>query len=146
MISLLDQNSQTKNGGMGNKEQHGHFPHAYSQESCLYLKREYCNLYCTVTGDWLTFTSPVERRKRETEGGAQSLTGQPGRMNVYEVEGEQSQQDGSVSWGCRLILTAGYLHTNQTRDWCSEALSGSTDIKLPGQCCAISLNVSNTNN
>lgn len=133
----LDQNSQTKSGGMGNKEQHGHFLHAYSQESSLYLKRKHCNLYSTVTGDWLTFTSPVERRKRETEVGVQGLTGRPGRMNVCEVEEEQSQQDGSVSWGCRLILMAGYLCTNQTREWCSEALPGSTAIKLAAQCCAI---------
>lgn len=42
------------------------------------------------------------------------MTGWPGRMDEYEEEEEQTQQEGSLSWGYRLILPAGCLQTNQT--------------------------------
>lgn len=89
--------------------------------------RKYCNLYSSATGDWLTFTSPVERRKGG--GGMQGLTGRPGRMDVGEDGEEQTQQDGRLSWGCRLILQAG-CRADHTGGLSSEVQSGSTDIKL----------------
>lgn len=56
-----------------------------------------------------------------TEGGKgwemQGLTGRPGRMDVYEEGEEQTQQDGRLSWGCRLILQAGCLRAVQTGGW-----------------------------
>lgn len=55
----------------------------HTQEKSLHLKRKRCNLYCSVTGDWLTFTSPVEQRKRggKQEGGMS--------VEVKEREGDR---------------------------------------------------------
>lgn len=73
------------------KEEDGDQPchslHGYSQERILHLKRKHCNLYSSATGDWLTFTSPVERRKR---GGG-----------VCAGFDRQSRHDGCVRGGRR---------------------------------------------
>lgn len=52
--------------------------HGFSQESGLHLKRKHCNLYSSATGDWLTFTSPVEQRKREWREGGENNGGRQG--------------------------------------------------------------------
>lgn len=69
---------------------------------------------------------------RETKGWReiQGLTGRPGRMDVCEEGEEQTQQDGRLSWGCRLILQAGCLRADHTGGWSSEAQAGSADIEL----------------
>lgn len=129
------ENNQTNGAGKEeDEEQPCHSLHGvFTRESSLHLKRKHCNLYSSAAGDWLTFTSPVERRKRggrggdvvmeggKDGGGAQGLTGRPGRMDVCEEGEEQTQQDGRLSWGCRLILQAGCRRVDQTGGWSSEA-------------------------
>lgn len=65
------------------------------------MKRKHSNLYSSATGDWLTFTSPVERRKRvgETEGGGGGETrGREGEREGEEQAGfdRPTRQDGCV--------------------------------------------------
>lgn len=142
-----DQNIRRKCVGRGRWGQHGHSLYGNSQKSIPYLNRKHCNLYSSATGDWLTFTSPVERRKIEKGGErGRGLDVRPARMDVCEEGEERTLQDESLSRGCGLILPAGCLRTNQSGGWPSEPLSGSTDMKLSAQCCPISLNLSNIYN
>jgi len=124
--------------------------HRFSQERSLHLKRKHRNLYSSAAGDWLTFTSPVERRRREWRREARG----GGRRRVWQAQ----QEDGCV-WGGGRADAAGWkaLQGLQTDagwpsasrpDWKLElrGRSGSTDMKLAARRWPIWLNLSNISN
>lgn len=115
----------------------------YSQESSFHLKKKYGNLYSSVTGDWLTFTSPVERRKSggERVRGEGAVFDRPTRHDGCVWRGRRAHAAG---WKALLGLgadSAGWLSAS----WpdCSLELSGSvwqrSDIapSLLGSICQI---------
>lgn len=111
-----------------NEEQRRHLQR-YSQESIPLLKRNIAICNSSTARDWLTFTSPVERRKRG--GGEQD--GQARKDGCVWVGRRADAAQWKPCWGLQADSLADCLGTNQTWGRSSEAVSGSTDIKLPAQ-------------